>query len=380
MDREELIALLKRFEEGKATPQEEELLEQWFHHTAAQEEWQWESEKHRASMHARLLHHVETSMGARRRFTLQPLWKVAAAAIVLCVLGLGLWQGLRQPTDPIKSVHRQYANKAVSPGNSAAILVLADGTAIALDSVNAQLEDRAADLGIRQLSKDGLVYAKRGQANGASMANNTLHIPKGGQYQLTLPDGSKVWLNANSSFTYPLDFGPDNRQVSLLGEAYFEIAEDATRPFTVKSKNITTKVLGTSFNIKAYDEEKTVTVTLSTGKVNVQKGKQTMQLAPGQSASSINEHGELEQSNVNIEEVMAWKNGYFSFTNQDIVEVMNSLSRWYNVEVRFGDGLSKRKYSGEFSRGHSMERLLHYIEQLGDVKITKEGGRLYVTK
>ncbi|MBO9572857.1 MAG: FecR family protein, partial [Chitinophagaceae bacterium] len=250
------------------------------------------------------------------------------AAAILIIFGLGtivyLWNTRPVQTDTAKT--KPVPVKDILPGGQKATLTLADGSTIVLDSVaNGQL----AMQGISKVVKleDGqLVYNfERGSyppLKGRGLATfNTMSTPRGGQYQLTLSDGTKVWLNAASSITYPTAFNGNTREVKITGEVYFEVAKNKSRPFIVKTPTDEITVLGTEFNINAYQDETAVKTTLVEGSVKINNTV----IKPGQAYSK----GKLFKTN--IQQDIAWKNGYFMFDSENITSVMRKISRWYNV-------------------------------------------------
>jgi ferric-dicitrate binding protein FerR (iron transport regulator) len=182
--------------------------------------------------------------------------------------------------------------------------------------------------------------------------------PTGGQYKLTLPDGSKVWLNAASSITYPAAFVGKERTVTIKGEVYFEVAKNENMPFHVKANNITVDVLGTNFNIMAYEDEPAIKTTLITGAIKVNGHL----LKPGQQA--VNER---ITDNADIEEVVAWKNGLFEFNQQPIVSIMQQISRWYDVDIQYQGAIKSKTFTGQISRYADITTVLKMMELTGGI-------------
>ncbi|MBS1662549.1 MAG: FecR domain-containing protein [Bacteroidetes bacterium] len=272
-------------------------------------------------------------------------WKrygiAAAAALLLAVAGLVL---LRRPA-PEKPVVANVFKNDVSPGGNKAILTLGDGSTIVLDSAaNGALTGQI-------VKTDGaLVYKK-----GAEDLYNSLSTPAGGQYQVTLADGTKVWLNALSKLQYPGAFKGRERIVELTGEAYFEVAKDATKPFTVKVNGVAVGVLGTSFNVNAYNDEPEIRTTLLEGAVRVKKGASELTLKPGQQGIAGDV---LTQRAADVDRVMAWKKGFFSWDAADIHTVMRQLSRWYGVEIKYEGAPTKALFGGEIGRDLTLTQVL----------------------
>ncbi|MNX85526.1 fec operon regulator FecR [compost metagenome] len=225
-----------------------------------------------------------------------------------------------------------------------------------------------------------LVYQLTDKPNPSGKTSyNTIETPKGGQYQLILPDGSKVWLNAASSLTFPTSFvSLKTRKVELIGEAYFEIAKNKTSPFIVKSAKQEVKVLGTHFNINSYADEQSTTTTLLEGSVNIVSlnKAENIILKPGQQSTLNN--NKINVTEINTEEAIAWKNGLFIFNDENIKSIMKKIARWYNVEITFKGNLDHVSFVGNYARNKDLESLLENIELTEKVHFKIEGRRIEV--
>jgi ferric-dicitrate binding protein FerR (iron transport regulator) len=209
------------------------------------------------------------------------------------------------------------------------------------------------------------------------VAYNILKTPMGGQYKITLPDGSKVWLNAASSLKYPVVFVGAERRVEITGEAYFEIAKDLNKPFKVQLNNMEVEVLGTHFNVNGYSDEEAIKTTLLEGKVKVLAAKEFKFLVPGQQAQ-LKSSGNISVTNdVSLEETVAWKDGNFQFENSDIKTVMRQLARWYEVDISYKGNINKH-FIGSISRDVKLSQVLTMLQQTGEVKFKIEGKNLIV--
>jgi ferric-dicitrate binding protein FerR (iron transport regulator) len=303
-------------------------------------------------------------------------------AAVLTTVGYFWFQGKSKPatTDPVA----QTTSNDVLPGGNKAVLKLSNGKTIVLD--NAQ-NGILAQQGAVQIEKQEGALSYSFTASATTVAYNTLATPAGGQFQIKLPDGSRVWLNAASSITYPTAFIGDERRVTITGEGYFEVAKDASKPFkvTIASRSGTQKpaeveVLGTHFNINAYDDEAAVKTTLLEGKVkfvNSQENNRSVILKPGQQAQ-VNETGQLQvKSNADMEEVVAWKNGEFLFQSADIGTLMRQVARWYDIEVHYPNGKPKDKFSGKIGRNVNLSQLLEILKY-SEVRFELKGRTLTV--
>lgn len=290
--------------------------------------------------------------------------KWAVAALVLLIASKTILYFLptdaktKKPQDPpVATAHD------LPPGRNTAVLTLADGHTITLDS--------AANGGLAQQGNTKVIklngqiaYASTGSAPaGDNLLFNTVSTARGNQYQLILSDGSKVWLNAASSLRFPTSFKGKERKVEVTGEAYFEIAKNPAMPFKVTVNGGEIDVLGTHFNVNAYSDESSVKTTLLEGAVSIKKGDATQMLSPGQQARFTSK-GEMSLSkNVDVAQETAWKDGFFWFNNTDIHTLMRQVSRWYNVEVEFKGEITDDGFTGKVSRNVSLSKLLNVLEQ-----------------
>ena len=290
-------------------------------------------------------------------------WKyIAAASFALLIAGSGVYFIFNSWLRSSNSSPQHITLKNdVLPGGNKAILTLANGTHIILDSAhNGELATQGNSLAIRinkgLLSYNPLQNRRKGTN---SDQYNTLTTPKGGQYQLELSDGTKVWLNAASSIRYPTSFaGAILRKVEVTGEAYFEIAQNARQPFRVAVGSMQVDVLGTSFNIEAYADEPTIKTTLLEGGVKITKGTNTQILNPGEQ-SQLTQNGQMKLvKNVDVDDAIAWKNGYFSFDQADLQGVMLKIARWYNVDVAYQGEISKQHFGGEIQKNLTLSQVL----------------------
>jgi len=298
--------------------------------------------------------------------------KIAAAAVILITLSVSVFYYSRHDVMPDELVHD------IAPGGNKAVLTLANGKKIILsDAKNGKL---AADSGVTviKLADGKIIYALE-SGKVANAAFNSIETPRGGQYQVTLPDGTKVSLNAASSLTYPASFATlKERRVELKGEAYFEVAKDKKHPFLVKTENQEIEVLGTHFNINSYTDEPMAKTTLIEGSVLVKASDTEQILKPGYQA--INSMGGLRVVEANVDEVLAWKNGYFMFDNEGIESVMRKISRWYNVDVVFKGNVPKDKFGGTVSRFENVSQVLRKLTYTDKVHFIIEERRIIVTK
>ena len=316
------------------------------------------------------------------RFT---IWKRVAAVASIIILGTGTYFLLtnKEQKEITKTENNiQYKNDVV-PGGNKATLQLADGSTIILDSAQNGTLSQQGNARVLKLDNGQIAYNASGTAK--EVLYNTISTPRGGQYQLTLADGSKVWLNAASSIRFPASFTGSKRKVELTGEAYFEVAKNPAMPFTVYISPSPTgesrgevEVLGTHFNINSYADEDVIKTTLLEGAVKVTKGSVIALLSPGQQAQ-LTTNGQIGvNKNIDVDEVVAWKNGLFNFNSVDIENIMRQISRWYDVDVFYQGSISKETFSGiGVSRNSKLSQVVKIMEQAG-VKFKIEGKKITV--
>lgn len=261
--------------------------------------------------------------------------KLFAAAAVVAIISTTVIYFLYN-SSPVKmpiAKQEETAND-IAPGGNRATLTLADGTVLLLDSVKT---GRLADQGAATVLKvaDGQLAYDAIEKQNEKPVYNTVTTPKGGQYAIVLPDGSKVWLNSISSVRFPTAFAGNERKVELTGEGYFEIAKNAGKPFRVMVNGTEVEVLGTHFNVNAYGDEGVKKITLLEGAVKIKEGNKESMLQPGQQAVIDPGINIQVAEGINTEKVIAWKNGLFQFEKEDIETIMRQVSRWYNVDVRY---------------------------------------------
>lgn len=311
---------------------------------------------------------------APRRFHLLPY--AAAAAIAGLITFAGAYYGLKRPSHSPAIAATTPA--PLAPGSNKAKLVLADGREIPLDSAN--LGALAQQGNTRVLNtQEGLAYEAAGKA--AEVVYNTVVTPRGGQYQLTLADGSRVWLNAASSIRFPTAFTGKERTVEITGEGYFQVAANAQQPFRVKVKgapDVAINVLGTSFNVMAYPDEKTITTTLENGAVQLVYGNNKSLLKPGYGGSLSVGDKDFVIEKADMEQALAWKEGKFRFRNTSIETIMRQLARWYNIEVVYQGDLSDIRLTGIISRRENASSLLSILSTTKRVHFEIKDNRIMV--
>lgn len=402
MDNAVFIGLIDRYIEGNATEAERRWVETYCRHLE-QEEYAGLSPEQEGALGRLLSENIlrriseaETGTGAaagktivppeerapedriyrpRRLFAYPWRWASAAAAVVLLLLGgdylFNRWEAPR----PVETASVKQTQD-VQPGGNKAVLTLADGSVITLDSVQNGTVATQGNARVSKVQNGELVYHGVGKAE--TVSYNTVSTPRGGQYKVVLPDGSQVWLDAASSLRFPTAFNGRQREVELTGQAYLEIAADKTQPFHVKAGGTDVEVLGTHFNVNAYGDESAVRTTLLEGAVRVSNGKESQLLEPGEQANSGNgQEGIRVNANADVDAVIAWKNGLFQFNDADLKSVMRQLNRWYDVDVVYEGNIPPQQFEGKIQRNLTLSQVLRILEK-SQVHFRIEGRKIIV--
>jgi transmembrane sensor len=386
--------LVKKYQAGKATPEEQAFIEKYYAYfeqeVTAVDKLPMEE---RTGLESRLFQKIQDEITQEQPMVI-PLYRrtafrVAAAAVLLFVVG-SLWFVVGRRGSKIPDERPVAIVQDAAPGGNKAVLTLANGTKITLDSAANGAIAQQGNASIIKLANGQIQYNTKGVPEGEVMMNS-MTTPRGGQYQLVLPDGSKVWLNAASSISYPTVFTGTERKVSITGEAYFEVASVQLRSgqkqrfiVDVDGKQ-SVEVIGTHFNINSYADEEAIKTTLLEGKVKVsakyevrsKKPDGSRLLSPGEQAIMTDHITVTDQ--INVEQVMAWKNGMFEFAKTDIQSIMRQLQRWYDLEVVF-EGTVTQHFSGSMVREVNASKVLNMLEKTGGVRFTIEGKKVIVQK
>lgn len=306
------------------------------------------------------------------------MWRWIAAAIFLIFIGSGVIFFLKNTNDTtiVKTLPKNETE--VLPGGNKAILTLHDGSTITLDDAQ---DGSLAQQGNTEVSKtaDGqLIYRLAGKdPSSPSIQYNTVTTPRGGQYQVHLPDGTKVWLNAASSIRFPISFTQNERAVTITGEAYFEVAHDRQAPFIVSAGDTRVQVLGTSFNIMAYDNEDLQKTTLVEGSVQLTNGGRISLLHPGEQMQ-VNENDFKLVKHANVAAELSWKNGLFYFKDADIQTVMKQAERWYNISVKFKGNIPEKQFNGKVPRNVNLAELMEILSFYDDMECTIDNNTITI--
>ncbi|WP_158644176.1 FecR family protein [Pseudobacter ginsenosidimutans] len=305
------------------------------------------------------------TLPGKKRNSFVRYWWVAA----LLIIAAGVWMypllTRSRNSDPVV---QQGTTPAIMPGTNGAVLTLADGSTILLDSLSDGIVTTQDGISIR-LQDHQLMYGQAGDGAGGKILFNTMSTPRGKQFKLVLPDGTRVWMNAASSIRYPARFGDKTRDVEITGELFFEVAKDRSKPFRVLlDDGSRLEVLGTSFNINAYEDEGNINTTLIDGSVRVESSSaNAVLLKPLQQAELMrgNKKDIRLLDDPDIEKITAWKNGAFDFSNTSLGEMMRQLSRWYNITVEYPQGIPALEFEGKMSRNITLNGLLKILDQSG---------------
>lgn len=385
---EQQEALLQKYLDGQCTPEEIATLYSWLLSSDAHrpllsvmqqdferimKERPVVPEELSNRIESRLLQSISTSKEETvpMRVSFRRNWTIAATVALLVASGITLFYTVRKPAAPLPAAV-QVAD--VMPGTNKAVLTLADGTVVTLDSTGKQVIQQGATIVKQQNGK--LEYAVSG--GNAAVGYNTLKVPRGGQFTVELPDGTIAWLNSASSLRYPTAFTGNNRTVEMEGQGYFEVKQNAKRPFVVKVNAIEVQVLGTAFDIMAYPDEDAVKTTLISGAVKVKSAKTEKLLHPGDQAAISNSTGAVLVQPVDVAAVTAWKTGFFEFDNANINIIMRQLARWYDIEIDTRNA-DRRLFGGRINRNLPLSEMLKLLETSG-AKFNLEGRKLTVLK
>ncbi|WP_316817404.1 FecR family protein [Pedobacter nyackensis] len=380
-DKRRLNELAQKWKDGSITAQEQIEFNQWydsFEDTLLDDVSTESVSELKSRLYSNIL--AQENIAVARAVKSFKLWyRIAAAAVILVVLSTGIYMianpGKRETSNDA------LAKEDVKPGGNRALLTLADGTTIVIDdAADGKLAEQSGVIITK--TKDGqLVYQfKDTESTGKGLVSqfNVISTPNGGQYQINLPDGTKVWLNAATSLKFPVTFSNLNeRKVELSGEAYFEVFKDKKKPFKVSSVNQEVEVLGTHFNVNTYKNESSSKTTLLEGSVQLHSAAADTKLKPGEQA--VLQGAAIEVNKVNTADVIAWKNGNFLFNDESLIAIMKQLERWYDVKVDYST-IPETHYDGFISKNVNLSEVLRRLEVTGNLKFKIENKTIKVYK
>ena len=374
MNTKRLLLLLSKFQDNTCSEEELQELEQWYENLniGNQHISDYQNQKFSTEMIDEFKSRLRNSPIVVP-FYRKTIFKVAAVSIIAVL------------TTTVIMVYSYHANKIALAKNisnekqditppkiSKATITLANGQTILLDSLGNDKLVKQEDVNLVRSDDSQIIYT----GTSSNLVYNTINNPRGSKViSLTLNDGTKVWINSESSLRFPIAFVGNQRHVEIKGEAYFEVAKDNNRKFIVTSNEVSTEVLGTHFNVNTYENEQAVKITLLEGAIKVRKGLIADILSPGQQAE-VNSDIKVIRD-VDIDAVMSWKNGFFYFSNTSVAEIMKQISRWYDVEIVYINEIPKRHFGGEISREASLIEVLNILNK-SKVKCRLEGGKLII--
>jgi len=385
IDRNKIGELADKWLKGTITEEEKKYFEDWYNREAEQHP-EWTRDLDEQSLRNRLFRGIlekteikeqtakKTLSLTHRRKQLYKWPSVAAAAVV--IFAIGVWFFQRQNSS-FQAEHKQGNIRInLPPGREAATLTLADGSLIDLDSTqNGEVTIQGKTI----ISKHGgqVAYIPPAGKEKLPVLYNTITTSRGNLYLLVLSDSTRVWLNSASSLHFPAAFSGEARLVELTGEAYFEVAKNATMPFRVNVNGIEVEVLGTHFNINAYSDEDIMETTLLEGSVKVKHDNASVLIKPGERAVIGNHETQINVSEADLDQVMAWQKGFFEFDNTELPAIMRQISRWYNVDIRYEGQPGDKKFGGRISKKLNLGNILTLLEANG-VQFALEGQTLVV--
>lgn len=394
MNKEDFLIILEKYNQGIATKEEESFLFAYYRLFDLEEDvldrLDAEAKKNlknsiKEEIDKRILQTDVNQSLEKEGYAVNFHVRWLAAAMLIAVSSLGYFfynRSINKSVDPQEFVQKK--EQKIVPGTNQALLTLENGEVIVLNNQKDGVVSQQSGVSVRKLKDGQLVYEMK-ESLTENPVLNTVSTPKGGQYQLILADGSKVWLNAASSIKFPSAFGNTERLVEITGEVYFEVASDPLKPFKVKSENQLIEVLGTRFNVNTYRDELSSKTTLIEGKVSISKltnGQANLRgsriMKPGQQATVDKNSPDIILETVDTEQSVAWKNGYFKFDKADIQTVMRQICRWYDVEAEYKGKLSTDLFAGEIKRDEDVNKVLRIL-QLSNIDVRIKGRKIIIS-
>lgn len=310
-------------------------------------------------------------------------WILAAAILTGSIVGVyALYQLINTNKNTVPPNSIPVAAKTIEPGRERALLTLADNRQVDLDTIPTGVIAYQDQMEVSKQKDNQIVYKESdNHKTGNKVLNNSLTTPYGGEYKVTLADGSRVWLNAGSSLRYPAAFKGNERTVEIIGEGYFEVAADKTKPFRVFAHGTEVKVTGTTFNVKAYDSDNQVTTTLMKGSVAVQNGNTFKNIKPNQQAIVFGDSIKINnKSAAEIAQVLAWKNGLINLEGESVKSILQQIHRWYNVDTQIEAGTPETTLTGTIEKSTSLANVLELLNTNVSVLFTLQGHTVVAKK
>jgi len=375
MNSDDFKKLAEHILSGNASEEELARYNHWFNSLQNKEEYEIENEPQKERD---LLHRIRADIRLSDKHTgFLKLKHVAAAAILLIAIGAGSYIFYRK--NDLKDRAAFVTSKGIPPGKDQAVLTLADGKHIVLAQTNnGQIAQQSGSLVIKSDSNWLVYHAAMNAQNKLAVQYNLLSTPRGGQYKVVLPDGTKAWLNSVSSIQFPTSFEGNERDVQISGEVYFEVAHNKLKPFIVSAKDVKISVLGTHFDVNAYGDDGHIKATLLQGSVKVANNKQNVVITPGEQALVSETENDISVNQVNVANIVAWTQGLLSFEDNNVKEFMANLSRWYDLDIEYKGKISVANMGGMINRNTNLSDVLSALDAEG-IHAKLEGRKLIVS-
>jgi len=381
-----LLQLIEKYQAGTATPEEKQVLHDWYHSFDDEQAEIFSEDLREEFLEQHLLERLRASVKEEKPrgiLSLLKRWQVAALLLLVPATIFVILTNKPAAPDAEAVAETRPVQQEILPGGDRALLILPDGKSIELDSLGNGLVVQEGNTSVEKAANGLLLYRASQEESGSdnTVEYHTISTPRGGQYKVTLSDGTKVWLNAASTLRFPVKFTGAERHVEVTGETYFEVAHNPQLPFIVHAPGTDVQVLGTHFNLNAYNDEEDIRTTLIKGSVNVKATSvnQSGQLLPGQQ-SRITPDGKLRiHDNADVEEAIAWINGRFQFRSAGLKTILRQIARWYDVDVEYRGNVDMR-FSGQLARSEQVYNVLEKLKLTGEVNFVIEGRKIIVTR
>lgn len=376
--------LILRYRENALSPAESEELERWLAMSPSHrqqleqlndQEFLQQKYQQELSIDTAAAYSVFFKRIARERPRKIRKWYIGTAVAALCLIALGVYWCWPET----ESSELAVENAVIPAGSNEAVLTLANGRQFHLQGT-ITTSIRQEDGSVANVSAASLEY-KADSSLCEIPLYNSLYVPRKGEFVLVLSDGTRIWLNSESTVEYPTSFLPGQRKIRLQGEAYFQVTPDHTSPFIIETGEVQIQVLGTSFNLRAYEDEKVVQTTLTEGKVRMSSGKRQMILAPDEQGCIDTETGNMAKKTVDVQIYTGWKDGRFIFEGQTLEEIMRTLARWYDVDVVFqSDKVRNIKFTGNLKRYDDFGQIVSMLELACPAKFIISGTTIHISE
>lgn len=381
MDKATFRALLRKYSDGIATRKEQKQLENTVLRNPIKGDWEWKSEEEKVLTGIHIKKGIDSLRSVSKQKVIWKYWSIGIAASIMLILSVIWFWSSRYESETKKE--RLVINESTVNNTEDITLTLSDGSFLNLEELKSGIIQETDGFSVIKKEGGEMVYETlREGSHQADMETkyNVIHVPNGKQFQIKLSDGTKIWLNTASTLTYPVCFGSSERRISLEGEAYFEVAHDRSRPFQITARHTEIAVTGTHFNVSAYVSDKAVTTTLLEGGVDVNKDGKTLSLGPGYKAITHADREVITKEKADVEQALAWKNGYFVFDGMDIVSVMRSVARWYDIKIVVEGGIPAKQFGGTFPLNATLDELLTDLGMLGDLTFERKGKKIVIVR